>query len=321
MSIFWTLFWSGFIGFPLLVLFATLFKSKDTGSEIDRSHIWVRPSSRAKVKDASVREVWEHNHPGKTWASHQKSQFITVAIFLGLLFLWFMAWLAAKVFVLPQDNIALRLFWQIGGPILGGLTAGLFILIESTIPDMKTDFFRVLNIIALVMLGLGVIAALIFAFLKLPLPISPNWLWAVMGVALLFLIMDAIAAGGKKKSASKGGGNLAAWVREMTEKLQRRDWSLTLDKNNTHRNAMYVTQVMMAQGELDYRLEDKAFFERTEKLMLDLINGRSMSIADREMVDASREITETLQKVYFYSVDKLGFDMHPRIKAALTKKK
>ena len=321
MSIFWTLFWSGFIGFPLLVLFATLFRSKDSGSEIDRSHIWVRPTSRAKVKDASVRDVWEHNHPGKTWADHQESQFIGVAIFLGLVFLWFMYWLAGKVFILPQDNTALRLFWQIGGPILGGLTAGLFILIESTIPDMKTDFFRVLNIIALVVLGLGVIGALIFAYLKKPLPISPNWLWAVMGLALLFLIMDAIAAGGKKKRASKGGGNMAAWVHEMTEKLHRRDWSLILDKNNTHRNAMYVTQVMLVQGELDYSLKDEAFFKRTEKLMLDLINGRSMSLSDDQMYNASREISETLQKVYFYSVDKLDFDMHPRIKAALTKKK
>jgi hypothetical protein len=64
-----------------------------------------------------------------------------------------------------------------------------------------------------------------------------------------------------------------------------------------HRDAMYVTQTM-----------------------LNLINSRLMNIADREMVNASREITEILQKVYFYSVDKLGFDLHPRIKAALTEK-
>jgi len=320
MPIFWTLFWLGFIGFPLMVLIATLFRSKDTGSEIDRSHIWVRPKSRSKVRDASMRDVWEHNHPGKTWADHQESQFIAVAIILGLIFLLFLYWLSGEIFALPQDNTAQRLFWQIGGPLLGGLTAGAFVLIEGYTSDMKTRFYLVLNIITLALLGIGIIGGLGLTFLKLPLPISNNWLWAVMGASFLWLIMDALSGKSKKKKAAKGGGNMAVWVYQMTKKLNRRDWRTKLDENNTYRNAMYVTQVMLARGELDYSLKDKAFFKSTEKLFLDMIAGRSMSIDDREMVNASQEISKTLQKVYFYSVDKLGFSMHPRIKAALKKK-
>ena len=113
MSIFWTMFFLGFIGVPGVVLIASLTSGKDSGFQKDTSHMWVYMRSGAKAKNASVRDVWKHQHPGKSWAQHQESIFITFAGILVVGFLVFLFWLSGEVFTFPQASTAQRLFWQL----------------------------------------------------------------------------------------------------------------------------------------------------------------------------------------------------------------
>lgn len=49
---------------------------------------------------------------------------------------------------------------------------------------------------------------------------------------------------------------------------------MNLDPNNTYRNAMYVTQVMLAQGELDYTFEGSGFFQKNRETESQEIIGK-----------------------------------------------
>lgn len=313
MSTFWTMFWLGFIGIPLVIFIASKISGKDSGYQKDTSHIWVFQRSGAKVKDATVRDVWEHNHPGKTWAQHQDNQFIGCSIFLVIGFIVFLFWLSARIFFLPVDNSGQRLFWQIGAPLLGGLSGGVFYGMQSFLSIYKLDFFKLLHIITLVVTALGAIGALVLTFLKIDLPISLHWIWAAAGSPLLFLILDQIFGSAKKKKASKGGDELSAWVYKVMEFSHMWD----IDKLT---EIMLFSIYQLQQGEYDFDIKRGEFFKETESLMLDLVQGRSMSIGMDEIYRARDEVIKALQAFYFYSVEKFPqFKMHPRIIKALKK--
>ncbi len=312
MSIFWTLYWLGFLGIPLVLLLATIFLPN--GAAASGSHIWVYQGTNRKVKDASVREVWQRNNPGKSWDKHQSNQYIGCAIFLAIVFMAFLAWLAAEIFVLPAERVGLRLFWQIGSPILGGLSAGLFYGIESLImTTLKSGFFKVLQIIALILTAIGVIGALVLTFLKRPLPISQNWIWAPIGASLIILILDSIFSGTRQKKAGKGGDKIERWVMEVAQMVGQ--WDL----ENVEAIMVFATY-QVQQGEYDWQVRDKEFFHLTESILLDLIQGRPMSIDDQDIYHARDEVIKAVQAFYFYSVNKFPeFEIHPRIKRALSK--
>jgi len=313
MSTFWTMFWLGFIGIPLVIFIASKISGKDSGYQKDNSHIWVFQRSGAKVKDATIRDVWEHNHPGKTWAQHQDNQFVGCSIFLLIGFIVFLFWLSARIFFLPVDNSGQRLFWQIGAPLLGGLSGGAFYGMQSFLSIYKSDFFKLLHIIALVVTAIGVIGALVLTFLKIALPISPHWIWAAAGSPLLFLILDQIFGSAKKKKASKGGDELSAWVYKVMEFSHM--WDIKKLKE-----IMLFSIYQLQQGEYDFDIKRGNFFKETESLMLDLVQGRSMSIGKDEIYRARDEVIKALQAFYFYSVEKFPqFKMHPRIIKALKK--
>jgi hypothetical protein len=313
MPVFWTMFWLGFIGIPLLVLIASLISGKDGGYQKDTSHIWVYKLSGSKVKDASVRDVWEHNHPGQSWAQHQESQFIGCSIFLGIAFVVFLAWLAAEIFVLPQDRMALRLFWQIGAPILGALSAGAFYGIQTQMANYKSGFLQVLHIVALVVMGVGVVGALVLSFLGRVLPISHNWIWAPAAATGLLLILDASLGGAKKKQASKGGDKIERWVMELMQMTG--DWDM--DKLDA---IMVLATLQLQKGDYDWQARDEDFFKLTESVLLDLVQGKPMSIQNQDIYRARDQVIKTLQAFYFYSVEKFPeYSLHPRIKKVMTK--
>lgn len=312
MTIFWTLYWLGFLGIPLMLLLATVFLPN--GSAASGSHIWVYKGSDRKVKDASIKEVWQRNNPGKSWDKHQSNQYIGCAIFLAIMFMAFLAWLAAEIFVLPTERAGLRLFWQIGAPILGGLSAGIFYGTESLImTTLKSGFFKVLHIILLFMTAISVIGALVFTFLKRPLPISQYWIWAPIGATVVILILDSIFSGSKQKKAGKGGEKIERWVHEVIKMIGQ--WSLD-ELEATMVFAAYQVQ----QGEYDWHLRDKEFFRLTESILLDLIQGRPMAINDQDIYHARDEVIKAVQAIYIYCVNQFPeFDIHPRIKKALSK--
>jgi hypothetical protein len=317
MPIFWTLFWLGAVGFPLMVLLAYLVRSKDGGFEKDTSHIWVTYKTHSKVKDATIRDVWEHNHPGKKWGDHQTGQFIGCSVFLGIIFLIFMIWLTNTIFLLPQGNPAQRLFRQIGAPILGGLTAAAFIGLESLALNMKSSFLKVLNYLTLAAVAILLILLLIFTFIKRPLPFSQNWMWAVICAPLLFLLVDAISGKKQKTKASKGGAQLEEWAWQVI----RERWGYS-DVEKKVGVVMQAARIILDNGEYDTLLYSDQFNQLTESLMLDLIQGRSMSIKDEDVYNARSEVIETLQAFYLYGCRNIkGYQMHPRIKAAMEKKR
>jgi hypothetical protein len=312
MSVFWTLYWLGFLGIPLVLLLATIFVPN--GAAASGSHIWVYKGTRRKVKDASVKEVWQRHNPGKSWEKHQSAQYIGCAVFLVIVFLVFLAWLAAEIFMLPTERTGLRLFWQIGAPILGALSAGLVVGGQSLITDaLKSGFFKALQLLFLVLVGIGLIGALVLTFLKHPLPISQHWIWAPIGGTLLVLILDSIFSGTRQKKAGKGGAKIEDWVMEVIQMIHQWDPD---DYGVSIAFAAYEVE----QGKHDWAVRNEDFFKLTESIFLDLIGGKPMSIGDQDIYRARDQVVKAVQTIYFYCVKTFPeFDLHPRIKRALSK--
>jgi hypothetical protein len=318
MSVFWSLFWLGFLGLPLMVLIASVVLGSGAGSS--STHIWVYKGTRNKVRDATNREVWEHNNPGKSWEKYQRSQFIGCAVFLVIGFLIFLVWLASELFVLPEDGLGLRLFWQIGAPILGGLSAGAFVGLQTLMENYKITFLKVLHIIALVLMGVGIIGGLVLTFIGKPLPISQHWIWAPAGATVFFLILNAIMGGvakgrekRKQNKAIAGGGQLFRWVVYVM------DFSKQYDIKNLS-TIMTEAVEKLQWGEFDHDIWNQEFFELTESIILDLVSGQQMSIEDQDIYRAREPIIRAVQAFYFYSTQKVPqFKIHPRIEKALQK--
>jgi len=316
MPVFWTLFWLGFLGLPLMILIASVVRSGGSGSS--GSHIWVYKGTHRKVRDATVKEVWQRQHPGKSWEKHERAQFTGCAIVLVIGFLIFLIWLAAEFFTLPEDQPGLRIFWQISAPILGGASAAAFIGIQSLITNYESTFLKTLHIIALVLMGIGVIGGLALTFIRVDLPISHHWVWVPAGATAVLLILQAIFSGvakGKQRKqqarASASGGNLMLWVTAVM------DFTKQYDIKNL--DAVMKDAVQKLQwGELDDLLWDQDFFDRTESIILDLVNGKQISIQMDEIYQARESIIKAVQAFYFYSVKNISrYTIHPQIKKAL----
>lgn len=311
MTIFWTMFWLGFLGIPLILLLGTLFM--DNGSAASNTHIWVHKGTTRKVKDATVKDVWKRQNPGKSWDKHQSNIYTTVAIILCVGFMYVLARLAGRIFTLPTDRTGLRLFWQIGAPILGGLSAAIFYGLQSLIGDYKSAFLKALHIVALGITAAGVIGALVMTFLKRPLPISYHWIWAPIGATVVFLILDQIFSSARKERASKGGDNLEIWVYEVMGMVHQYE-------TNQVKNIMGLATIQLQVGELDWQIRNEKFFKLTEAIILDLIRGKPMSIEESGIYNARDEVIKAVQAFYFYSVEKFrGFEMHPKIRKAISK--
>ena len=311
MTVFWTMFWLGCVGIPLVILIATSFSSG--GYQKDTSHIWVYKRSGAKSHDANIREVWEHNHPGKKWEDHQAGQSIGCGIVLGIALIVFLAWLADQIFIIPEGRVGLRLFWVIGGPILGGLSALVVYGLQSTLSDYKSDVLKVLHIIALAVMGLGVIGALVLTFMKIPLPISHHWLWAPFGAMCIFLILDSASGKSKQKRAGKGGDKLEEWVMEVLSIIQ--SWGM-----DDLEVKMYMAMVDLEQGKLDWQVRTDKFFKLTESVLLDLVAGKPVAIDVDEIYRHRDTVIKAVQTFYFYLVNHFSeYSLHPRIKRAIEK--
>ena len=311
MSIFWVLFWMGFLGGIIVMVVPPLFRS--SGYEKSGSHIWVYKSSGRKVRDATVRDIWRRNNPGKSWDQHQENQALGCGVVLGILLVAGLALLAGQVFDFPAIPNGRKLFWQIGGPFLGLLLGALFYAIQAEVIQYTRGFFRVLQVAAFVLLGAGTVGAIVFHFLGLPLPLSHHWLWAPLGAAFLFPIFGAISGSAQKEKSKKGGDQLFQWVDEIMMLTGMYD----LKKLEV---TMTLATYELEKGTYDYKVRSQEFFDLTESLMLDLVSGRQMTVRMDEVSRASTYIIKALQTFYFYAVTRFPeHDMHPRIRRALKK--
>ena len=238
---------------------------------------------------------------------------------LGIALIIFLAWLADQIFIIPEGQVGLRLFWVIGGTILGGLSAGGIYGLQSKLSDYKSGALMVLHIIALAVMGLGVIGALVLTFLKIPLPISNHWLWAPLGAMGVFMILDAIGKKEKQVKAGKGGAKFEDWVVKVFGMLN--NWDID-QGTGVIEGVMALATIEMGQGKFDWNIRDEEFFKMTEGILVDLIQGKVMSISADEIYRARESVIKAVQAFYFYMVDNFReFEMHPAIKRAATIKK
>jgi hypothetical protein len=312
MTAFWTLFWLGFIGLPLLFWLTSKIKSR--GYRISSSHVMVYKGTNRKFSNATVKQAWEHENPGRTWGDHEKDQQIAYFVMAAVIYLGILAWLATRLFVLPHDQTMLKLFWQFGGPILGGASSIVFILFQRQLARYQKAFFRILHLAALGIMLVGVVAALVLTFLKISLPVSQYWLWAPVGVmGLSFLLDGAIGRtkGSKyRREAAKVDYKLEYWVGKVLAMSYARA-SDDLEEN------LWRAQLMLDRGELRHEVKDKEFFYLTEAIMLDLVNRKPIPIQFEDVYHAQDFIIKTVQRCYAYMVRNVSdYNLHPRIKQA-----
>lgn len=311
MSIFWVLFWMGFLGGNLIVFLPPNLKS--SGTENSGSHVWVYKSTGRKAKDATVRDIWRRNNPGKSWDQHQENQALGCGVVLGIVLAAGLALLASEIFDFPAIPTGRKLFWQIGGPILGLLLGAFFYAIQTEVMQYTRGFFRVLQVTAFVLLGSGATGAIVLFFLNQPLPLSHHWLWAPLGAAFLFPMLGSIAGNAQKEKARKGGDLLFNWVDEIMMLTHFND----LDKLDV---TMALALYELEKGKYDWKVRSQEFFNLTESLMLDLVSGRQMTVRMDEVSRASTQIIKALQAFYFYAVSHFPeHELHPKIRKALKK--
>lgn len=310
-SIFWVLFWMGFVAGVLIVVVPPLLKS--SGHEQSGSHVWVYKSTGIKASNATARDVWRHNNPGKSWDQHQENQALGCSVFLGVALVVAIALLADKLFVFPSIAHGKKLFWQIGGPILGLLLGAIFYSAQNELMGFSKGFLRVLQVVIFVLLGAGLIGAITLHFLDIPIPISHNWLWALIGASFLLHILGAISGNAQKEKAVKGGNKLFKWVDQVMMLTGSNSW----DKLDA---VMALATYELQMGKFNYTVRSKDFFDQTESLMLDLVSGGQMSIDMDEIYRARTQIIKALQTFYFYAVEHFPeHKMHSKIQKALKK--
>lgn len=309
MSIFWVIFWLAFLGLPLVIWIASAISGKDSGYQIDPSHFWAFQRSGAKVRDATRRDVWEHQNPGKSWEGRNTG----CIIFLAIGFIVLLAW-SADILGAFIETPSPSWFLRFVAAILGGVSFGVFMGIQSLImSNYRFPAFKVLHIIALGLMAVGVIGGLVLTFLNRSLPLSHHWVWVPAAATVVLLILDRVFSGANKQQAGKAGDQLGEWV----EQVIRLTGGWAIEKVESR---MMLAVYELQNGNYDWQIDDLAFFKLTESLMLDLVGGSSMSIKDEEIYRARNEVVKALQAFYFYSLEKVPkFSMHPKIEKALKK--
>ena len=89
-----------------------------------------------------------------------------------------------------------------------------------------------------------------------------------------------------------------------------------LDVKASHENMLALMQAL-DRGELDPVLEDPAFMEKTETLLLAMLHGERIEVTDPSTYEARKEIFAAAQVVYNQAVARGLWDLHPEIKQAL----
>lgn len=337
MSAFWSLFWIGFIVLPMMVLlgFWIYNQSDHSGAQKVTSHYWASPRSGHKMRDATVRDVWEKTNK-RSWWDHQKSVKNSHAAFLIIIALVTLFLLATNLdfFALPKNDQRLALFWGIGAPILGGAAAGVLFRVQRYLSKYRIGFFRFLHILSLVVAGVAILGALVLTFAGIGLPISHHYLWAPLAMTAVLPLLDKAFGRVKKttqkiqqKKAVKSGTTLDRWTFAIeTELIGKMDsrfrYTEITESMLDHRKSMQLIQEKLSDGIFDKLIKDSDFFKLTENLLVYLVQGKQVGIESEKIYFAREDVIRTLQAVYFYAINntrKFGYQMHPVIEKAARK--
>jgi len=315
MSVTWTLYWLGFFGFPLMVWLAGVFASD--GRETSGSHIWVHARSHSRVRDATVREVWQRQNPGKSWEKHRERVGLALEAFLTIGLLLLLAGPGAEFFTSSGGGTDPGLLPRFGGPLLGGLSGAVFWSAQSTMGSCESTLLRRLHGTALAATVLAAAGALALTLWQQELPISHHWIWAPAAAAVLLPVLDRFLRRAQERQSAEEGKKLETWAAAVraVPVLAHPD---CLEEPPGLEEALEAVATNLGDPAYDQALGNRAFFELTEAVILDLVEGRSMSVGSPEVYRSRERIAKVVQEVYFYSVSNLpGFEMHPKVRKAL----
>jgi hypothetical protein len=293
-----------------MVLLAKASISK--GSAKVTTHIWIFESTKSYAKDANQRDIWLHEHPDKTWADHEHAEFIGLSIFYGIVFLVGMVILAGFILDLPIGKSAVVYFYVFGGPVLGGATAAGVYRLQLLARKKMYRSFRVINFVSLMGMVIFLAGMLVLTFMKITAPISHHWVWVMLALPYIGILIEELIHRRRKTQIEKETYTLEYWAKWVV----RSRWLVSF-----HWDAYRVEEALkeiddkLRSGVYDIELKNKAFFKRTEHLMLDLVRGNILSINDPKLNQIKQEITRLLQTFYFTAVVKFQKGkVHPMIK-------
>ncbi len=89
-----------------------------------------------------------------------------------------------------------------------------------------------------------------------------------------------------------------------------------IDVKDSKANMLALMQALDT-GRLDPALQDSAFMEKTEALLLATLRGEKISVTDPSTYAARREILAAAQVVYNLAVARGWWPLHPAIRQAM----
>jgi len=320
------IFWITFLGTPILYIVSQ--RIITGGYSTSGTHIWVYPESGRKVSDATVRDVWKHRHPGKSWEAHEQANANTFLIFLLALMVGVLGWYSANWPGSLGRGTILGYFYQYGSGVLGVLVGFGFAALQVYILDHYFNtLYTILHVVVLLVLIVGIVLLEIYSFSSKDLPFSMHLLWIPFGAPTLVWGLGWLAKRLVQGNAARGGGKLEEWVYEVSF-MYTKQWMpaelgvlkiADIRKMGYSKGTALNALRSLEEGKLDEAVNDAGFFGRTERVFLSLSSGKKLSLKDRAMVDDQKDIVQAVQQFYFYAAQRFGKPIHPRIQKLVKK--
>jgi hypothetical protein len=108
---------------------------------------------------------------------------------------------------------------------------------------------------------------------------------------------------------------LTSWELTAINILLAVEPKVEFDVNAVQANMLALIQALDA-GKLDPALQDKGFMEKTEALLLALLRGDHIDVANPYVFKARQAVFAAAQVIYNYAVAKGLWQIHPEIKSA-----
>ncbi len=322
MSTFWILFWVAFFATPLIYLFSMI--TTAGGDRKSTSHIWVYIKSGAKSHDARVREVWEHQHPGKSWEKHQFRKQAGCLILLMVILFFALAGMASELLSLPASGFA-RYFHQIGSIMLGILASAFYWFVTSALfEELDSKSLKGLKWI-FVAASITIVAFYLFPVFggtTFELPFSHHWVWLPLGLIWLVPAVNKIVQYKTKRQSLRRGGKISDCAYHIILAILQSNSSVFKNLNASEcklENVLDLAVQKVDTGEFDNLYQDQKFFKSCEAVMLELVSGCQLTIVDQNIYHARDALIKAVQVFYRYGIEKMGCRLHPQVKAALKK--
>lgn len=329
MPVFWLLFWGYFLAVPVVFGLSRLVKSKGRG--ISQTHRWVYAKSGRKHRNASVREAWEHDNPGKSWDKSQNNLANGCLVFLILLVVAFSIPFIGTVIQggTETDPTFLTL---VGAPVLGALGGiGYLLILTKTdlVPTPKEGpLFFVIDLLSMLTAGAFIIGGILFTINDRPLPFSHHWIWLpvlfpLLVVGILFLLsigvtkqMNEVNRGYKTaEKAQKPPDQLSEWAVLMMMKLvEAGGASPPKGTENVFKFHAENLINLRSTHTLTGIVSDRNFFRKTEGLLSALARKERITITIPLAYEARDILIRAAQVVYLHGVKHGGYSMAPELK-------